>query len=74
MVKYYSLLFTDRFQYMAMADNRQRVMPFPEDRMPGRCETLGFAEAVLLVNPKNQDLKGEVVCQYCVVYLYCLLY
>ncbi|KHN08232.1 hypothetical protein glysoja_017710, partial [Glycine soja] len=43
----------DKFQYMAMADNRQRVMPFPEDRLPGRCQTLGYPEAVLLVNPKD---------------------
>lgn len=45
---------------MAMADNRRRIMPFPEDRLPGRCQTLGYAEAVLLVNPKDPQLKGEV--------------
>ncbi|KAL5190327.1 Rhamnogalacturonate lyase [Glycine soja] len=44
----------DKFQYMAMADNRQRVMPFPEDRLPGRCQTLGYPEAVLLVDDKYQ--------------------
>lgn len=53
-----------RFQYMAMADNRQRVMPFPEDRLAGRCQTLGYPEAVLLVNPKDPRLKGEVSIAY----------
>ncbi|XP_027356036.1 uncharacterized protein LOC113865571 isoform X3 [Abrus precatorius] len=54
----------DKFQYMAMADNRQRIMPFPEDRLPGRCQTLGYSEAVLLVNPKDPRLKGEVDDKY----------
>ncbi|KAL5145213.1 Glucose-6-phosphate isomerase 1, chloroplastic [Glycine soja] len=54
----------DKFQYMAMADNRQRVMPFPEDRLAGRCQTLGYPEAVLLVNPKDPRLKGEVDDKY----------
>ncbi|KAJ8762529.1 hypothetical protein K2173_007968 [Erythroxylum novogranatense] len=54
----------DKFQYMAVADNRQRFMPLPEDRMPGRCQTLGYPEAVLLVNPKNPQLKGEVDDKY----------
>ncbi|KAK7282914.1 hypothetical protein RIF29_12032 [Crotalaria pallida] len=54
----------DKFQYMAMADNRQRIMPFPDDRLPGRCQTLAYPEAVLLVNPKNPILKGEVDDKY----------
>ncbi|CAI8599912.1 unnamed protein product [Vicia faba] len=54
----------DKFQYMAMADNRQRIMPFPEDRMPGRCQHLAYQEAVLLVNPKDPQLKGEVDDKY----------
>ncbi|CAN1341056.1 Rhamnogalacturonate lyase [Linum perenne] len=41
----------DKFQYMAMADNRRRIMPFPEDRMSGKCQQLAFPEAVLLTNP-----------------------
>ncbi|KAF9591280.1 hypothetical protein IFM89_003231 [Coptis chinensis] len=49
----------DRFHYMAMADNRQRIMPMPDDRLPGRSEPLAYPEAVLLTNPINPDLKGE---------------
>lgn len=49
---------------MAMADNRRRVLPYPEDRMPGRCQTLAYPEAVLLVNPKDPQLKGEVDDKY----------
>ncbi|CAI0549652.1 unnamed protein product [Linum tenue] len=54
----------DKFQYMAMADNRRRIMPFPEDRMAGKCQTLAFPEAVLLLNPKDPNLKGEVDDKY----------
>ena len=54
----------DRFQYMAVADNRQRVMPLPDDRLSGRCQTLAYPEAVLLTNPKNPALKGEVLLDY----------
>lgn len=46
---------------MAMADDRRRIMPFPEDRLPGRCQPLAYQEAVLLVNPKDPQLKGEVL-------------
>ncbi|MCL7041425.1 hypothetical protein MKW94_000481, partial [Papaver nudicaule] len=49
----------DKFQYMAIADNRQRVMPMPDDRLPSRGQALAYPEAVLLVNPINPDLKGE---------------
>ncbi|KDP41513.1 hypothetical protein JCGZ_15920 [Jatropha curcas] len=54
----------DKFQYMAVADNRQRLMPLPDDRMPGRCQTLAYPEAVQLVNPKHPGLKGEVDDKY----------
>ncbi|CAN0838725.1 Rhamnogalacturonate lyase [Linum grandiflorum] len=54
----------DRFQYMAMADNRKRIMPFPEDRLPGKCQQLAFPEAVLLTNPRDPNLKGEVDDKY----------
>ncbi|XP_043713605.1 probable rhamnogalacturonate lyase B [Telopea speciosissima] len=54
----------DKFHYMAMADNRQRIMPMPDDRLPGRCQTLAYPEAVLLTNPINPDLKGEVDDKY----------
>lgn len=45
---------------MAMADNRQRYMPLPDDRLSGRGQALAYPEAVLLVNPVEPDLKGEV--------------
>ncbi|KAI3859552.1 hypothetical protein MKX03_024006 [Papaver bracteatum] len=54
----------DKFHYMAIADNRQRVMPMPDDRLPGRGQPLAYPEAVLLVNPINPDLKGEVDDKY----------
>ncbi|KAL4179886.1 hypothetical protein AMTRI_Chr13g89460 [Amborella trichopoda] len=54
----------DKFQYMAIADNRQRIMPMPDDRLPPRGQPLAYLEAVLLVNPINPDLKGEVDDKY----------
>ncbi|XP_008781312.2 probable rhamnogalacturonate lyase B [Phoenix dactylifera] len=54
----------DKFHYMAISDNRQRIMPMPDDRMPGRCQQLAYPEAVLLINPINPDLKGEVDDKY----------
>lgn len=49
-----------RFQYMAVSDTRQRIMPFPDDRAPPRGHPLAYPEAVLLVDPINPALKGEV--------------
>lgn len=43
-----------------MADNRRRFMPLPEDRLPGRGQALAYPEAVLLVNPVDPALRGEV--------------
>ncbi|XP_073012328.1 uncharacterized protein [Typha latifolia] len=54
----------DKFHYMAIADNRQRIMPMPDDRMPGRCQQLAYPEAVLLTNPLNPNLAGEVDDKY----------
>lgn len=54
----------DRFQYMAVDDNRQRCMPLPDDRLPRRSQPLAYAEAVRLVNPVNPDLNGEVDDKY----------
>lgn len=45
---------------MAMADNRQRYMPLPDDRLPDRGQPLAYPEAVLLVNPIEPEFKGEV--------------
>ncbi|PON59605.1 Rhamnogalacturonate lyase [Parasponia andersonii] len=49
---------------MAVADNRQRSMPLPDDRLPPRGQALAYPEAVLLVNPLEPDFKGEVDDKY----------
>ncbi|XP_062030220.1 probable rhamnogalacturonate lyase B [Rosa rugosa] len=56
----------EKFQYMAIADDRQRNMPLPDDRLPERCQILNsdFPEAVLLVNPIEPQYKGEVDDKY----------
>ncbi|KAG6382739.1 hypothetical protein SASPL_157553 [Salvia splendens] len=51
-----------RFHYTAMSDERQRVMPTPEDRSNGK--PLAYPEAVLLTNPSNPQFKGEVDDKY----------
>lgn len=48
---------------MAIADDRQRKMPLPDDRLPGRCQALAYPEAVRLVNPLDAELRGEVLIQ-----------
>ncbi|KAL3323492.1 hypothetical protein AABB24_037902 [Solanum stoloniferum] len=52
----------DMFHYMAISDERQRIMPMPVDRETGK--VLDYKEAVLLTNPTNPDLKGEVDDKY----------
>lgn len=47
-----------RFDYMAVSDDRQRVMPTMRDRENG--EPLAYPEAVLLTDPANELLRGEV--------------
>ncbi|CAL2235762.1 unnamed protein product [Prunus armeniaca] len=54
----------EKFQYMAIADNRQRYMPLPDDRLPERSKVLDVPEAVLLVNPIEPEFKGEVDDKY----------
>ncbi|KAK9267180.1 hypothetical protein L1049_009600 [Liquidambar formosana] len=54
----------ERFHYMAITDEKQRIMPMPEDRLPGRGKPLIVPESVLLINPINPDLKGEVDDKY----------
>ena len=49
-----------RFHYMVLADDGQRIMPMPKDRMPPRGQPLAYPEAVLLMDPINPDLRGEV--------------
>ncbi|XP_055815237.1 probable rhamnogalacturonate lyase B [Solanum dulcamara] len=53
---------TNMFNYMAVSDKRQRIMPTDMDRMKGK--VLDYKEAVLLTNPTNPDLKGEVDDKY----------
>ncbi|CAO2834573.1 unnamed protein product [Amaranthus hypochondriacus] len=52
------------FKYMVIADNRQREMPVPEDRMKPRGEALEYPEAVLMVDPIDKQFKGEVDDKY----------
>ncbi|PWZ12879.1 DEAD-box ATP-dependent RNA helicase 18 [Zea mays] len=52
------------FHYMALADDRQRIMPMPNDRLPPRGQPLAYPEAVLLVDPINPELRGEVDDKY----------
>ncbi|GKC43493.1 probable rhamnogalacturonate lyase B [Tanacetum coccineum] len=54
----------DKFHYMANSDDRQRYMPLPDDRLPGRGEVLAYPEAVLLVDPVEPEFKGEVDDKY----------
>ncbi|KAJ8644116.1 hypothetical protein MRB53_005864 [Persea americana] len=51
------------FHYMAITDEKQSIMPMPEDLSPRRCKVLALPESVLLTNPINPALKGEVVGQ-----------
>ncbi|GER34850.1 rhamnogalacturonate lyase family protein [Striga asiatica] len=52
----------DLFEYMAVSDDRQRIMPTTEDRERG--QVLDYPEAVLLTNPANSLLRGEVDDKY----------
>ncbi|XP_060673019.1 probable rhamnogalacturonate lyase B isoform X1 [Ziziphus jujuba] len=55
----------DKFLYMAIADNRQRVMPLLEDReVPEHSEKLAYPEAVRFTNPNDPNLIGEVDDKY----------
>ncbi|XP_018629377.3 uncharacterized protein [Nicotiana tomentosiformis] len=50
------------FLYMAVSDDRQRVMPTDQDRSTGK--VLGFREAVKITHPSNPKLKNEVDDKY----------
>ncbi|KAK4747513.1 hypothetical protein SAY87_014099 [Trapa incisa] len=54
----------DKFHYMAIADNRQRFMPLPDDRDPPRGQVLAYPEAVRLVDPVEPGFQGEVDDKY----------
>ncbi|XP_048424250.1 uncharacterized protein LOC103938556 [Pyrus x bretschneideri] len=54
----------DKFQFMAISDDRQRFMPTTEDRSGDHARTLAYREAVLLTNPSNPEFKEEVDDKY----------
>ncbi|XP_052202444.1 uncharacterized protein LOC127808109 isoform X2 [Diospyros lotus] len=58
------MLNKDKFHYMAIANNRQRHMPHPDDRLPGRCQELAYPEAVRLINPLEPEFENEVDDKY----------
>lgn len=49
---------------MAIADDRQRYMPLPDDRDPPRGQVLAYPEAVRLVDPVEPEFKGEVLSAF----------
>uniref|UniRef100_A0A0A0KIQ2 rhamnogalacturonan endolyase n=1 Tax=Cucumis sativus TaxID=3659 RepID=A0A0A0KIQ2_CUCSA len=55
-------LLGDKFHYMAISDNRQRMMPTAEDRLTGK--PLDYPEAVLLTRPRDPSFRGEVDDKY----------
>ncbi|KAK4843441.1 hypothetical protein QYF36_008065 [Acer negundo] len=52
----------EMFHFMAITDDRQRIMPSAKDRESG--QPLAYPEAVLLTNPINKEFKGEVDDKY----------
>nr|XP_017237060.1 PREDICTED: probable rhamnogalacturonate lyase B isoform X2 [Daucus carota subsp. sativus] len=54
----------ERFHYMAITDEKQRIMPMPEDMDDTRSKQLIVPESRLLTNPINPDLRGEVDDKY----------
>ncbi|TXG60055.1 hypothetical protein EZV62_014628 [Acer yangbiense] len=52
----------EMFHFMAITDDRQRIMPMMVDRESG--QALDYPEAVLLTNPINKELRGEVDDKY----------
>ncbi|XP_058006531.1 rhamnogalacturonate lyase B-like isoform X1 [Hevea brasiliensis] len=53
---------SDKFQLMAVSDDKHRIMPAPKDCRRG--QRLAYPEAVLLTDPANPKLKGEVDDKY----------
>ncbi|KAF3327218.1 putative rhamnogalacturonate lyase B isoform X1 [Carex littledalei] len=54
----------DRFHYMVISDNKKKEMPAEIDRQQPRGEQLAYKEAVLLTDPIETELKGEVDDKY----------
>ncbi|OEL17193.1 Rhamnogalacturonate lyase [Dichanthelium oligosanthes] len=55
---------TEKFNYMAVTDDIQRYMPSAIDRDEPRAVPLAYKEAVLLVDPKEPQFRGEVDDKY----------
>ncbi|ESQ53285.1 hypothetical protein EUTSA_v10027081mg [Eutrema salsugineum] len=57
---------TTKFDFMALSDSRQKIMPSEEDRdvTNGNASPLAYKEAVRLIKPKNYILKGQVDDKY----------
>lgn len=55
---------TAKFDYMAITDDIQRYMPSAADREEPRAVPLAYKEAVLLVDPKEPQFRGEVDDKY----------
>ncbi|KAL6641955.1 hypothetical protein ACP70R_020136 [Stipagrostis hirtigluma subsp. patula] len=53
-----------KFNYMVVSDDIQRYMPSDADRNAPRGSPLAYKEAVLLVDPKETQFKGEVDDKY----------
>ncbi|KAF6162858.1 hypothetical protein GIB67_021007 [Kingdonia uniflora] len=60
MGKYAPLNIGRRFHYMAIKNNRQKVMPMADDHLPVHGNALAYPEIVLLTNFINPDLKREM--------------
>ncbi|OMP01659.1 hypothetical protein COLO4_11702 [Corchorus olitorius] len=54
----------EKFHFMALSDTRQRIMPSIYDQRTDRSKVLAFKEAVLLTNPINPQLTGQVDDKY----------
>ncbi|RID52175.1 hypothetical protein BRARA_H02792 [Brassica rapa] len=61
---FYTYAIFERFDYMAISDERQRYMPLPDDRIPPRGKPLAYPEAVQLLDPIEPEFKGEVDDKY----------
>ncbi|XP_057421613.1 uncharacterized protein LOC130715523 isoform X2 [Lotus japonicus] len=61
-VRFVYKLKKDRFNYMAVSDDRRRMMPTMKDRETG--QILAYPEAVRLTKPTNPEFRGEVDDKY----------
>ncbi|EFJ09191.1 hypothetical protein SELMODRAFT_130257 [Selaginella moellendorffii] len=50
----------DSFQFMAMADTKQWLMPSLDDHLQQHCTQLAYLEAVLIHTSQNPEFRGQV--------------